>query len=202
MDLFAFDDDYVRRLREGDRWTVEHFISYFQQLLRIKLRRRLRSVSDIEDVSQDVFSRAFQSLSDGKGPEDGHKLGAWVNGICNNILHERYRREDRLREDPLPDTGEFRSDEDLDKRLLQKELAASVQDVLEFIGGRDAAVLRAILLEERDKDEVCRELGVDRQYLRVLLHRAKDHFRSVYTGGPPLKFGPRETKGPKPTLRK
>jgi RNA polymerase sigma-70 factor (ECF subfamily) len=41
--------------------------------------------------------------------------------------------------------------------------------------------LRAVFLEERDKDEVCTELGVDRDYLRVLLHRAKASFRAVYS---------------------
>ena len=41
-------------------------------------------------------------------------------------------------------------------------------------------VLKAVFLEERDRDEVCREFGVDRSYLRVLLHRAKQEFKSEY----------------------
>ena len=35
-------------------------------------------------------------------------------------------------------------------------------------------------MEERDKDEVCKDFGVDRNYLRVLLHRAKSAFRAQY----------------------
>ncbi len=42
-------------------------------------------------------------------------------------------------------------------------------------------MLRSVFFDETDRDEVCRELGVDRQYLRVLLHRAKNSFRAVYT---------------------
>ena len=38
----------------------------------------------------------------------------------------------------------------------------------------------APLLEERDKDEVCEEMGVNREYIRVLLHRAKNSFRKAY----------------------
>jgi len=41
-------------------------------------------------------------------------------------------------------------------------------------------LLRAIFLEEQDKDAVCRDFGVDRDYLRVLLHRAKLSFKSLY----------------------
>jgi RNA polymerase sigma-70 factor (ECF subfamily) len=45
---------------------------------------------------------------------------------------------------------------------------------------RDRDLLRAIFLEEKDKNEICREFGVDREYLRVLLHRAKGRFRSTF----------------------
>ena len=62
MDFFTFDDEYVRRLRDGDRWTVEHFYSYFQQLLLIKLRGRLPSKEAIDDVRQEVFARFFRAL--------------------------------------------------------------------------------------------------------------------------------------------
>ena len=37
MELYAFDDDYVARLRAGDRFTEEHFLRYFNELLQIKL---------------------------------------------------------------------------------------------------------------------------------------------------------------------
>ena len=41
-------------------------------------------------------------------------------------------------------------------------------------------MLKAVFLDERDRDEVCREFGVDRDYLRVLLHRAKQEFKNEY----------------------
>src|SRR5947207_4200292 len=96
MDFFTFDDEYVRRLREGDRWTVEHFYSYFQELLLIKLRGRLPSRGAIDDVRQEVFARVFRALrsSDG-GPRDGAKLGPYVNTVCNNVLLEQYRQGKR-----------------------------------------------------------------------------------------------------------
>jgi hypothetical protein len=37
-----------------------------------------------------------------------------------------------------------------------------------------------LFLDERDKDEVCRDFGVDREYLRVLVYRAKQSFKSRY----------------------
>jgi RNA polymerase sigma-70 factor, ECF subfamily len=45
---------------------------------------------------------------------------------------------------------------------------------------RDSSILKAVFLDERDREEICREIGVDREYLRVLLHRAKQDFKAEY----------------------
>ena len=55
-----------------------------------------------------------------------------------------------------------------------------VHRALDALDPRDAEILRAIFIEERDKDEVCSAFGVDRDYLRVLLFRAKEKFRAAY----------------------
>jgi RNA polymerase sigma-70 factor, ECF subfamily len=65
--------------------------------------------------------------------------------------------------------------------VISGETRALVRHVLDDLSERDRSLLRAVFLEERDKDEVCAELGVDRDYLRVLLHRAKGTFRAMYS---------------------
>jgi RNA polymerase sigma-70 factor (ECF subfamily) len=180
MELFAFDDDYVRRLREGDRWTEEHFRSYFQQLLLIKLRRRLPSLDAIDDVRQTVFVRFFDKL---RGPDggirDGRKLGAYLNTVCNNVLLERYRQGNRT--EPLMEEHlNVATSEDVENALLSAEERERVRRVVAKLPKRDADILRALFFNEREPDDVCREFGVDRGYLRVLLHRAKEKFRNAW----------------------
>jgi RNA polymerase sigma-70 factor (ECF subfamily) len=51
--------------------------------------------------------------------------------------------------------------------------------VIDELTPKDAAILKAIFLDERDKDSVCEQFGVGRGYLRVLLHRAKNRFRQL-----------------------
>ncbi len=181
MELFAFDEDYVRRLRDGDRWTEEHFLSYFQQLLLIKLRRRLPSFHSIDDVRQEVFARVFRALRapDG-GIRDGRKLGAYVNTVCNNVVFEIYRQTDRT--EPLLDSHlNITTSEDVENALVTGEERERVRRVIDELPKRDAAILRALFLEERSNDDVCNDFGVDRGYLRVLLHRAKTKFREAWS---------------------
>jgi RNA polymerase sigma-70 factor (ECF subfamily) len=74
---------------------------------------------------------------------------------------------------------------DLERALISHETMHKVREILAEMKQRDRDLLRAIFLEEREKDEICREFGVDREYLRVLLHRAKERFRVSFEQGLP-----------------
>ena len=98
----AFNEDYVKRLIAGDADTERHFVSYFSELLLIKLRRALRTHQAIDDVRQETFLRVFRVLRR-KELSSPESLGAFVNGVCNNVLAEFYRSVSRLT--PLPANG-------------------------------------------------------------------------------------------------
>jgi RNA polymerase sigma-70 factor (ECF subfamily) len=57
--------------------------------------------------------------------------------------------------------------------------------VLAELPRKDREVLRLVLLEERDKAEVCQKLRITPEYLRVLLHRARERFRDRLNGKRP-----------------
>jgi len=104
-----------------------------------------------------------------------------VNSVCNNVLLEHYRSTSR--ENPVEDEESANIPDpslDIVAILSHKEMQLRVRQVLEELSERDRRLLREIFLEERDKDAVCQDFGVDRDYLRVLLHRAKQAFKAVY----------------------
>jgi RNA polymerase sigma-70 factor, ECF subfamily len=181
LQFHSFDEAYVERLRAGDFRTQEHFRVYFTALIQVKLRSRLQSREAIEDVRQETFARFYVALREGKivHPE---RLGSFVNSICNNALLEHYRTRARHGSlDDGDDQKEFPSPV-LDPLAMftAQEIQQKVREILDKLPERDRRLLREIFLEERDKDEVCRDFGVDRQYLRVLLHRAKQSFKRLY----------------------
>lgn len=201
MQLYEFDDDYVRRLRDGDPWTEEHFVRYFNELLLIKLRGRLRSMEAVDDARQEVFVRVMRTLRSAEGVRDGRKLGAFVNSVCNNVLLETWRSGKRA--DQLDD-AQYAEVPDkavsVDQALVTNETRARIRRVVEQLPERDAKILRALFLEDRDKDEICGSFSVDRNYLRVLVHRAKEKFRAEYRGAE-ISALRAETSLPKPSLR-
>jgi RNA polymerase sigma-70 factor (ECF subfamily) len=182
MEFCAFDESYIERLRAGDFRTQEHFVAYFSELIKVKLRSRVRAPEDIEDIRQETFTRVFKALRSEQGIRQPERLGAFVNATCNNVRNEYYRlgvRDGRVEEkeaqqeyaDPTPST--------LDE-LVSRQVREEVQNILDELPERDRRLIREVLLQERDKDEVCEEIGVDRDYLRVLLHRAIKSFKGEY----------------------
>jgi RNA polymerase sigma-70 factor (ECF subfamily) len=182
VNFATFDASYVNKLRAGDAPTEQHFITYFSELILLKLRPRLRSREQIEDVKQETFSRAFSLIRSEGGLRHAERLGPLVNSICNNVLMEQYRSSNRV-ESLENETAErlIETRPNALSRVISDDTRKVVRQVLNGLNERDRNLLQAVFLEDRDKDEVCTELGVDRDYLRVLLHRAKASFRVMYS---------------------
>jgi RNA polymerase sigma-70 factor (ECF subfamily) len=184
VEFFNFDEGYVRRLREGDPTTEQHFVAYFGQLLRIKLRSRRLPSDKVEDLSQETFIRVIANLRKDGGVRQPERFGAFVNSICNYVLQEHYRSS--AKNQPMMEEVHMEIPDkvlDLEGMLVTKESAEQVRRILDGMPKRDRELLRAIFLEEKEKDTVCKELGVDREYLRVLVHRAKGKFKALYEKG-------------------
>ena len=122
LEFFAFDGDYVGRLTGSDAETERHFVGYFSPLLLMKLKQRLRSQDQLEDLRQEVFLRVFRSLRQGAGLRRPECLGAYVYSICNNVVLEY------LREKSKPERSEERVEEQRDPGAgIERELVNEEQ---------------------------------------------------------------------------
>jgi len=180
MQFQNFDGPYLERLRSGDFTTEQHFFAYFGQLIRLKASKRVRTAVAVEDVQQETFARVFRGIAEQRIAQP-ERLGAFVNAVCTNVLREHYRStcrevptDDRF-VDALPASTVRAPD-----ALMQVQMEQEIRQILADLPKKDQAVIKALFLEERDKDEVCRDFGVSRQYLRVLMYRAKQSFKARY----------------------
>ena len=159
MQFQDFDAPYLDRLRSGDRSTQEHFAAYFGELVRLKLGKHLRSFAAIEDVQQETFARVLRVLTE-KGIHQPERLGAFVNSVCDNVLHEHQRsayRETPAEDgviDGIPDSAIGVVD-----AIATRQTQQAVRQILDELSEKDRSLIKALFFEERDKDEVCCEFG-------------------------------------------
>jgi RNA polymerase sigma-70 factor (ECF subfamily) len=179
LEFYLFDANYVQRLKDGDLATEEHFATYFNELLYLKLRTRPLSRDSIDDIRQDTLMRVLIAVRK-KGMRQPERLGAFVNAFCDRILKEFYRRHSR--HDPMDEQVEEPADPgaDPDEALITFETCQMVHGVLNQLPVRERDILRAVYIRELDHDEMQRRYQKTPTYVRVRVHRAKKGFRKVY----------------------
>jgi RNA polymerase sigma-70 factor (ECF subfamily) len=176
----SFDETYLVGLRTRDPETEAHLVRFFSKPLWLKARSRLRSPELIEEACQETFLRVFTYFRSGKSLEKPDRLPAFVHGVCGNVALELLRAH--CRHDQLsPGASDPPDHLNPEMQAVTAERKLLVAKILAQMPEKDRELLRLVFLEEEDRDEVCRRLGVDRGYLRVLLHRAKLRFRELLT---------------------
>jgi RNA polymerase sigma-70 factor (ECF subfamily) len=112
------DADLVRLARDGDPVAFRLLVERYQPTARARAARLCANPSDVDDIVQESFLRAFISLDRLRAPD---RFGSWLTGVMVNVCRN-LRRCDRLT--LIPDwpeplhpaaTGGLPSAEDLDR---------------------------------------------------------------------------------------
>lgn len=175
VDLYSFDADYLRRLKARDPVTEAHFVSYFSPRMQVKLRHRGFSSPALEDVSQETFFRVLTAVQcdNVHYPE---RFGAYVHSVCDKVILEKFREFARNQHLDLDGMDVPDRKTNLEAMLLRKEKRKIVEEILEEMPPKKRNILRALIFEQLDRDELCQRFAVNSDYLRVLLFRAKEEF--------------------------
>jgi RNA polymerase sigma-70 factor, ECF subfamily len=183
LDQAAFDADYLARLKHGDPETERHFTSYFTNAIWLKLRNRVRARHLIDEIRQETFTRVISYLQSGKPIRYPERFGGFVQGVCNNVMLEVLRSEFTHRpvEQSAIDPPDRRVRFDAD--IVTEERKQAVREILSDMPEKDRTLLKMLFLEERERSEICERFQVDGDYLRVLVHRAKERFREAVRRG-------------------
>jgi RNA polymerase sigma-70 factor, ECF subfamily len=176
----TFDEEYLRRLREGDSQTERHFADYFGELIYLKLRRRVRTRQLMEDIRQETLFRVLRAVREKNEIQDARKFGAFVNSVCHYVTVELSRADNRYEPSERDFDERAGATEDLDALLISEQRRRLVGRILGRLEDRDCKLLRAVFLDELGSDEVCRRFQVQPDYLRVLVFRAKARFRQEF----------------------
>jgi len=174
-----FDENYLRALAARDPNAENSFVEYFTGPVRSKLRARLRSPDLVRDASQETFLRVFRYFQSGKTLDNPASLPGFVHTVCHNVSLELLRSF--TRHSQMPENAPETEDPSWGPEAMaaSSERSSLVARVLEEMPEKERRLIQRVCLDEEDKDAICREFHVDREYLRVLVHRARIRFRNV-----------------------
>ena len=168
--LLADDDDaaLVARARRGDPSAFDGIVRRHQTRIYNLAYRMLRNREDAEDVTQEAFLRAFESLP---RLRDQAAVSAWISRIAANLCVNWLR-------------SRARSEVPVDPADLQPDLpgggldpAADARQAVDSLPPRYRLAVVAFYLEGRSYDEAARNLGISVRALKTRLYRARNMLR-------------------------
>lgn len=175
FDGLEFDQDYIKKLRAGDKDIEEHFVAYFGALLGIRLRSRLDSNEQIESVRDTILSRALENIRSATTIDYTGQLTLLVSKICKEVLRER-KSSANPSSPPAATSRKPGTRRDVEEAWIKK----LVRQIIRGLSNQEQQLLRAVLVNNRRADEACKELGLGPDHLPLILYRAKKKFLLHY----------------------
>jgi RNA polymerase sigma-70 factor, ECF subfamily len=178
------DQKLVAAVLRKDRKATAEFVSLHADAVYSYVRRRLIPRVDLaDDLVQEVFLAAWESLSNFRGTSS---LRGWLLGIARHKVEDYYRA--RLRElEPLPEAelevaasgsvAELHLDETLDERTLQEKISR----VLASLPESYSVALLWRYWEKRSTREMAERTGKTEKAIERLLARAREQFKQRWT---------------------
>ena len=177
------DEELIARSRDGDSVAFGEFIERHMAAVHRWMTRAV-GAEDADDLTQDVFLRAYRGLSRFRAQAPPR---AWLAAIADNAIKNKYRSRSRFRRifasDPTSDTLEDRAarGQSPEESARAGESSGTVQDALSKlpIDFRLPIVLRD--LEEWSYDEIAASLGLPIGTVKSRIARGRGQLRTILT---------------------
>ena len=182
------DSEIVHRIMEGDVNAFGLLLDRYQDhALRI-IKRRIPA-PEVEDILQEVFVKAYQSLP--RFDPESH-FRKWLSSIAVRTCYDYWRKASRSRESPMSALsrrhGEWleaviSSDSTVsaDGRARQDEAKEVLDWALERLSPEDRAVVELVYLEGQTGKEAAEILGWSTANVKVRSFRARKKMRKLIT---------------------
>lgn len=180
QDDWALVDAVLRKDRKA---TAEFVSRYTDDLFRYVRSRLIPNYDQVEDIVQETFLAAWESLSNYEGKSS---LQAWVMGIARHKVEDHYRQRLRLLEpiddldlDHIPEAGipEFHS------VLEQAELQKNTRRVLAELPEHYRMALIWRYWDKTSARDMALKTGKTEKAIERLLARARTEFRTRWNRG-------------------
>ncbi|MBI2263616.1 MAG: sigma-70 family RNA polymerase sigma factor [Armatimonadetes bacterium] len=180
------DQELIRRHRAGDAGAFEEIVLRFKDRILNTVYRMMGPRADNEDITQEVFIKAYHALADFRGES---AIGTWLYRIATNLCLDRLRQKQPLTswEELIASGGEgaLRPEDDppaIEEILEEKELQEEVQKAIMQLTEKHRAVLVLHDIEGLEFEEIGRILKVPIGTVKSRSHFARSELKERLRG--------------------
>jgi RNA polymerase sigma-70 factor (ECF subfamily) len=183
------DTEIIRRVLSGETNAFELLLERYGSVVFSIVTRHVPR-SEVEDVAQEVFVRAYRSLAafTGQGP-----FHHWLSKIAVRCSYDYWRGSRKWREVPASSLGDehrewmdrmmtVESQEAFEQETTQQEAQETLHYLLDRIPAEDRMVLALVHLEGHSASEAAEMLGWSAVKVKVKAHRARRKLQKLING--------------------
>jgi RNA polymerase sigma-70 factor (ECF subfamily) len=172
------DMDIIARVLNGDHLSYSILVQRYQNYVFTIALRYVKTREDAEEVSQDVFVKAYRSLADFKG---NSKFSTWLYTIATTTCIT-FLRKKKLEVHSLDHERVFEAAGNVDSgmnanQIEQKSRASMVNEAIKMLSSDDAQIITLFYKGEQTLEEIAHILGKEPNAVKVQLHRARGRLK-------------------------
>ena len=172
----------VENARDGDRLAFDQLLDRFQGDIYRMIYYRIRSQMDAEDLTQDVFVRAYRSISRLREPK---RFRSWLYTIAVNRVND-YLRKKRVRsifkssdEGPeiQPEADDQRDNPEALEQVLKEDFWRQVGRIIKKLSKMEREVFMLRFMDDLNIADIARILKKSESTVKTHLYRALAKFK-------------------------
>jgi RNA polymerase sigma-70 factor, ECF subfamily len=176
------DGELIAAVLQGDIASFEPLVTRYQHRIFATARRYARRESEVEDIVQDVFVKAFQKLSSYRAEAP---FEHWLMRLAVRTCYDFLRRHQRNRETSFSEIAAQDSDW-LEQFVAEPGTTnadhaaaarALVQNILEHLSAPARLVITLLEIEEKSVKEIAALTGWSIPLVKVRAFRARAEMR-------------------------
>jgi len=135
----------------------------------------VRNAHDAEDLAQEAFVKAFQTIGRFK---TGEPFGPWIYRIVTNLALDVVKRRQRFRHEELSDAQPAERRDRADLPAVTGELGRRIDEAIESLPEMQRIVARLYLVEQFDHAEIAVMTGLSEGTIRSHLSLARGKLKT------------------------
>jgi len=175
--------ELIAAVLRGDDASFEPLVQKYSPRVFATARRYARRESEIEDIVQEVWVKAFQKLASFRGEAP---FEHWLMRMAVRTCYDFLRRHQRSRESTFSDLSDQESDW-LERFARQPELASEdaqaarqlVERLLDQLSPAARLIITLLEIEDRSVKEISKLTGWSEPLVKVRAFRARAEMRKA-----------------------
>ena len=172
------DNELISQVLSGDQQAYAGLVNRYQNYVFTLALRFTKNREDAEEVSQDIFIKAYRALSDFRGAS---KFSTWLYTIVNTTCIT-FLRKKRLEVHSLDNEKVFEVADNKDSGfranlIEQKSRVNMVNEAIAMLNPDDAEIITLFYKAEQNLEEISRILRLETNTVKVRLHRARTRLK-------------------------